>query len=176
MVVKRAVSKVRRFWRWLMGDQDILIEISEAFTVITVINSYLMVYGNHEPKIGRFAYIHLLIRLAIISVVCAIWEGESIFQAIKRRIIKLKNLDGINIKEIYKYVLNNKFASICSIYTVLTIIICLVMIVGVNAPRGGAELYFNLMLLFAFISISIFILYLLEKIKGFQRNRRNGSS
>lgn len=171
MDLKKAESKVRKLWRWIIGDQDIIVEISEAFTIITVINSYMMISGMDKPKIGQFAYVHLLIRLAIITVVLAIWEDESLFQAIKSRIVKLKNLNKINIKEIYKNVLKNKFGSICTIFMLTTVIICLVMIFGVNTPKGGAELYYNLILLFVFISIIVLFVYLLETIKGFSEQK-----
>lgn len=171
MALKKVVSKVKKFWRWIIGDQDIIVEISEAFTIVTVINSYMMISGMDKPKIGQFAYVHLLMRLAIITVVCVIFEDESIFQAIKRRIVKLKNLNRINLKEIYKNVLKNKFGSICTIFTLITVIICLVMIFGVNTPKGGAELYYNLIILFVVISIIVLFMYLLETIKGFSQRK-----
>ncbi|SKC82141.1 hypothetical protein [Maledivibacter halophilus] len=175
--MKNSANTIKKFWRWIIGYEDTLIEtICEAFTIITVINSYMMISGLDKPKIGRFTYIHLLIRLTIISTVCVIWDYEDAFQSIKKYITKMKNIKGIakiNIKKIYKNVLENKYNSICVIYTFIIVSICLVMALGPYVPKGGVKLYFNLILLFAFISITILFLYILEKIKTlFHKNPR----
>ena len=83
---------------WIIGGEDILTEICSAFTIVTVINSYMIISGMDTPKTVRFAYIHFLISLVIISLVCFILERESIFQAIKRRVTEIKNIEGASIK------------------------------------------------------------------------------
>ena len=122
LTIKKAVNSLKKLYRWFIRDNDIFTEICEAFTVVTVINSYMMVAGMDQPKIGRFAYIHLLIRLMIISVIIALWEDESIFQSIKKHALRIKDINGIpEIKKIYKKILENKYGSTCVIYT-LTIV------------------------------------------------------
>ncbi|MCG8500424.1 MAG: hypothetical protein MJB12_08460 [Firmicutes bacterium] len=178
MTIKKAVDKIKKVFHWIIEDDNSLIVICEAFTIVTVINSYMMVSGTDNPKIGRFAYIHLLIRLAIVSVCVVIWDYESVFQAIKKTLTTLKNIKCISksgIKKIYQNVLAHKFASICIVYTLSIVMICLVMIFssGIYVPKGGEGLYFNLLLLFAFISITVFFIYISERIKSlFRRNRK----
>lgn len=173
LTIKKVLDKIKKLYSWFIEDDHILIGICEAFTIVTVINSYMMVSGMDNPKIGRFAYIHLLIRLTIVSVFFIIWDYEAAFQAIKKTTTIIKGISKTNIKEIYKNVLAHKFASICIVYTLLIVIICLVMILGIFVPKGGQGLYLNLLLLFGFISITVFFIYILERIQSlFHRNKR----
>jgi hypothetical protein len=74
------IVRVQRWWdtSTYLGDAALL------FTVVTVGNSVMMLTGLDEPKIGSFAYVHLLGRLEIIaSLVGAFHLGEG--ELISRR-------------------------------------------------------------------------------------------
>lgn len=166
---KTVKSKINKLISWFNDDEYMLTQICELFTLVTVINSYMIVYLNDEPKIGRFAYIHLLMRLLILSVIIMIWEEKLIFSEIKRIILSTKAFNALSEKEIrtmaYKKIVNDKIATISVLFTSITIIICVGRIVGADEPSGGVTLYFNLLLIFGMITTIVFGTYLYEKLK-----------
>jgi len=162
-------NKINKVLRWFNDDEYMLTQICELFTLVTVINSYMIVYINDEPKIGKFAYIHLLMRLLILSVIIMIWEEKLIFSEIKSIILSTKNISALSQKEIrtmaYKKIVNYKITTISVLFTSITISICVGRIVGANEPRGGTIFYFNLLLIFGIITTIVFGTYLYEKLK-----------
>ncbi|MCD5414003.1 MAG: hypothetical protein LR001_03230 [Clostridiales bacterium] len=166
MIIENAAKKIKSIYRWFADEESVFAEICGVFALITFANSYMMVSGMDTPKVGRFAYTHLLIRLKIIFIFFLIWDYKAILSEIKRHMKKLKGLPNIKFKNIYKNVLKNRFNSICITYTSTIVIFCIIMIFRVCEPRGGAGLYFNLILLFTFITITILLLYILERIKA----------
>lgn len=176
MNIKNVDNKIKSIYLWVVGDDSFLAGICGAFTLVTVVNSYMMVSGTDTPKVGRFAYMHLLLRLTIICIAFSIWDYEEMFAEIKthtKKLKNLKNLSNIKFKRIYKNVLKNKFNSICITYTATIVFLCIVMISGIYEPRGGAGLYFNLLLLFVFITSIILLLYIFENVKAlFKGNQK----
>lgn len=59
------VDMLKKVNRWF-NQGSIIEEIVEVFSLVTIINSFMMLVGWDQPKTGVFAYIHLLTRLAII--------------------------------------------------------------------------------------------------------------
>lgn len=46
--------------------------IALSFTAVTVVNTVMMVTGIDTPKIGRFAFVHMLTRLGIVAFVVSL--------------------------------------------------------------------------------------------------------
>jgi hypothetical protein len=58
-------DRVRAWW----DSSTFLGDVALMFTAVTIANSVMMLTGWDEPKTGTFAYVHLLGRLGIITVV-----------------------------------------------------------------------------------------------------------
>jgi hypothetical protein len=67
--VSNPVARVRAWWdaSTYLGDVALL------FTIVTVGNSAMMLTGLDEPKVGTFAYVHLLGRLGIIALLVGLF-------------------------------------------------------------------------------------------------------
>jgi hypothetical protein len=48
-------------------------DVALLFTIVTVGNSAMMLTGLDEPKVGTFAYVHLLGRLGIIALLVGLF-------------------------------------------------------------------------------------------------------
>lgn len=170
LTIRTVFEKMKKIYHWFFDDEYVLTEICTVFTAVTVINSYQMVFLNHMPKVGKFAYIHLLIRLLIISVIVTLIEGENIFQEIKQIILRVKSSKTLSKSEIraviYRYIIDNKVNTISISFSSLTVIICLIMTVFVIEPQGGEKLYFNLLILFGIVTATVLIVHIFDKIKN----------
>lgn len=67
-------NRVRAWWdaSTFIGD------VALVFTVVTVGNSAMMLTGLDEPKTGAFAYVHLLGRLGIITVLVGLFHLDEV--------------------------------------------------------------------------------------------------
>lgn len=66
----RKRSSQKRVLRWFTKNKRGIVEqIAVVFAFITVVNSPMMVVGWDQPKAGSFAYLHLLGRLGIITLI-----------------------------------------------------------------------------------------------------------
>lgn len=145
----------RRLFRWF-NELYIIEAIALFFTFITVINSFMMVVGWDYPKTGAFAYIHLMMRLAIITVIIGICDYKEViewcrsFAGGKQKSIKEKRRHRF---------FQNVVPSTALAFTGITIFICTgnILLQAWIKPEGGRELYRDLLLLFpiTFILISL---------------------
>jgi len=118
------------------------------FTMITVINSMMMLTGIDAPKQGTFAYVHLLIRLGIVTLAVCLYRAKNIYKKLKE--IKTWKLS-ISIKSIIENSIQHPFMASFKLFTVFTIVYCLIHIVfeSVINPQGGAPLYILLLIIFS---------------------------
>lgn len=81
------VDMLKKVNRWFNQGSIIeeIEEIVEVFSLVTIINSFMMLVGWDQPKTGVFAYIHLLTRLAIISVIIGLWRYKEIIKKLGLR-------------------------------------------------------------------------------------------
>lgn len=70
--------------RWF-SDRTYLTSVFWAFGIITVANSVMMLTGWDTPKSGTFAYVHLLSRLGIITIVVAVIDFDDLRDDLRRR-------------------------------------------------------------------------------------------
>lgn len=142
--------------RWF-DDSSIVEEIAQIFLIITVINSLMMVVGWDEPKEGSFAYVHLLGRLAIITIIVMIWEYEDILAFLKAWFHRGRREKGI---EVWLYRMRLDSVSLVSVlFTVLVIILSIgsLLFQGLLEIEGGVRLYRNLLVLFVALMVGCFI-------------------
>lgn len=105
-------------------DKDSFLEsICEAFTLITLVNSLMMVTDYDTPKTGTFAYVHMLTRLLIISVVVAVWKWEGLLKLGRDSIAALKGYHGrqVLIRFLSSVVHGGFLSSTTKLFTFITV-------------------------------------------------------
>lgn len=132
-------ARIKNSYR--LGGEGPAGEIAIAFTIITAINSIMMVTGHDTPKEGVFAYVHMMTRLLIISCIMIIWKWKDVIDRSRR--FEFKNKLRMFYQEAHKRVLG----SASKIFTVVTAAYCLMMIVFQRAlePAGGILFYQTLL-------------------------------
>lgn len=153
----------KRFSNWRKNETP-LEAIFKAFTVVTALNSLMMITGFDIPKLGVFAYIHMMIRFLIITLIVIIWMWKDVLMWVKN--IKIGN----NIRNLYEKSRNSIFLGISSLFSIITVFYCLFMISSnklIN-PQGG--MFFYQSLLWILFIVTIFIL-VLNYIKVRSRNK-----
>ncbi|MBO6602915.1 MAG: hypothetical protein JJ938_09890 [Roseicyclus sp.] len=167
------MQKLKQIYRWIFNDQGVLGEICTAFAIVTVINSVMMLVGLDTPKDGQFAYVHLLIRLAIISLIFALWDWESTIADLRRYASGLRQPWRPGFQRLSRYILSDTFDASCVIFTPVVILICVITILMVPEPTGGPGFYLALVLLYGLIWILIVALMLFDKARGLANGRRD---
>lgn len=153
---------------WIKKDQNVLFDICEVFMLVTVVNSFMMVLTIDIPKIGKFSYIHLLMRLSIISVIMIVFRGSKFSQDIKNIITTIKEISSSrnNIKKsIEKNIIKYKYRTIYLLFSTITITTCVTSVLFLPNPSGGIGLYFNLLIMFGIVSILILLISIINAIK-----------
>lgn len=148
--VNKAFKGIGNWWK----DQTPIKAISEFFTVITVINNLMMITGYDTPKQELFTYIHMLTRFAIITLVITITMWKVVIKSIKQ--MKYKQI----FKDFFENLPNQFFGSISKLFTFITVVYCMFIILfqSIINPTGGLGFY-KLLLVFFGLSI-ICILFL----------------
>ena len=159
-------KSIRQYLSW--DESYIFEEICEVFTVVTVINSFMMVAGIDSPKSGEFAYIHLMGRLLIISAIILIFDFSYIVKEMRTIIKSIKSVLALSAKDVgiglFQTIIRKKISTISTVFTLLVLILCLINISIIQEPKGDSELYFSLLILWGTITISVFLIWLLDKI------------
>lgn len=133
--------------------------ICESFTIVTAINSLMMIVGYDTPKQGVFAYIHMMVRLFIISCIFIIWMWKDVIQWAKK--IEVKN----NLRRFYQEAHKHVFISISKLFTIITAAYCIFMILfyRVIDPAGGVLFYQILLGILATATIYLLVLRIMRK-------------
>lgn len=118
--------------------------IGITFTLVTVINSIMMLTGLDEPKQGVFAYVHLITRLGIITLIVTFISFKEIKD--KMKIFKLQKL---SLTDILYAPQKNALVSVSKAFTNVSIIYCLTLIVFQNSlpASGGSSFYLSLLII-----------------------------
>jgi len=150
----KIISSFKKAYRDFTGD-SIIAEIALIFTVITVVNSIMMVAGWDQPKQGAFAHLHLLGRLGIVSLVVVIFEYDEILSLLKSFSSRQNILfDWRNwLSNTYK----NWFSTVAVLFTTATVLTTasVYILQEMLEPVGGERFYWNLLILFAIITVSV---------------------
>ncbi|WP_209661436.1 hypothetical protein [Acetoanaerobium pronyense] len=124
--------------------------IGISFTLLTIINSIMMVTGVDTPKEGVFAYVHLMMRLSIITLIVVLIS----FRDIKTSLNEFK-MENISLSNILYAPRKDSIISISKAYTNISILYCLTMISLQRkfTSLGGINFYLSLLVLWLIISI-----------------------
>lgn len=130
-----------------------------TFMVITLVNSIMMLTGIDIPKVGTFAYIHMMTRLIIVSGVIGIWMWKDVIEGGK--VFRFKNA----IKSFYQVAHKNILTSISEVFTMITVVYCIFMIIfqSIINSAGGPFFYQSLLGIMGFVTIAMFILRISRK-------------
>lgn len=148
----KVINTLKRFF----AEKNAVAGISDAFSVVTVINSFMMVTGLDTPKEGRFAYVHLLMRLGILTGIWVVFYFSYTITSTKELFRDLRA--GIG-----RYIRHNVYDAIAITYTSLVILLCVVGSTGLFPLQSGRGLYQGLLLLFASVCTGILAIKVLGK-------------
>ncbi|EKU96308.1 hypothetical protein Lepto7375DRAFT_0297 [Leptolyngbya sp. PCC 7375] len=148
----KVISALKRFFT----EKNAVAGVSDAFLIVTVINSFMMVTGLDTPKDGRFAYVHLLIRLGIITGIWVVFYFSYTIASTKEFFRDLRA--GIG-----RYIRHNVYDAIAITYTSLVILLCVAGLTSLFPLPGGRALYQGLLLLFPGVCTGILVTKALGK-------------
>ena len=148
----KVISALKRFFT----EKNAVAGVSDAFSVVTVVNSFMMLTGLDTPKEGRFAYVHLLIRLGIITGIWVVFDFSYTIASTKAFFRDLRA--GIG-----RYIRHNVYDSIAITYTSSVVLLCVVGSTSLFSLHGGRVLYQGLLLLFSGICTGILVTKALGK-------------
>lgn len=143
-------AKLTAWWEHSNTIDDICV----TFTLITLINSIMMLVGIDTPKQGVFAYIHMMTRLVIISFIITLITWKDAWNRLKKMTIKN------NFKYFYQEAHSHIIISATKFFAAFTVLYCIIMIVfqTVLNPAGGALFYQVLLGMFLVITFYFLIL------------------
>ncbi len=166
------VARLRAWW----DDSPFLGDVAVGFAVVTVGNSVMMLTGLDEPKTGSFAYVHLLGRLGIITLIVGVFHlgdlGDRV-AAWRQRARAGDRHDPARRSSpplrdrILGFLLDRWLEGSARVYTLAVTSVCLVVLAlaQVRPPVGGAELYRNL------VSLAVLVLLLMLPMTRWYRRR-----
>jgi hypothetical protein len=173
-----AVARGRAWWdaSTFVGDVALL------FFVVTVGNSVMMLTGLDEPKTGSFAYVHLLGRLGIITVVVALFHADELAERGRPWLGRVTQPDRANrpprsrrtaVDGVVASVLRGGVEGSARVFTAVVTVICLLTVAfaQVRPPAGGSGLYRNLVV-FAAVLLPV----MLVASRSWRRRRNAGPS
>ena len=142
--VPKVISAIKHFF----SEKNAIAGISDAFLIVTVINSFMMVNGLDTPKEGWFAYVHLLIRLGIITGIWVAFDFSYTVTSTKAFVRELRA--GIG-----QYIRHNVYDAIAITYTSSVVLLCVAGSTGLFPLHGGRALYQGLLWLFPIVCIGV---------------------
>ena len=130
--------------------------ICVTFMVITLLNSIMMLTGLDTPKAGTFAYIHMMTRLFIITGIILIFMWKDVVAGLKKFSFNHR------VKYFYREAHKSILKSSAKIFTFITAVYCLLMIVfqRVINPGGGNFFYQSLLGILVLTVAAMFVLRL----------------
>lgn len=152
-----AADRVKAWW----DSSTFLGDVALVFTAVTVVNSVMMLTGWDEPKTGTFAYVHLLGRLGIITVVVGLFYLEEFRDGLARwrRAARPHPHGGRRtaIDAVLEFATRAPVASMARVFTAVVAVTCVVTLAlaDVQHPTGGPGLYRNLVVLAALLLLAM---------------------
>ena len=151
----RTPTMIRALKRFFT-EKNAVAGVSDAFLIITVVNSFMMVTGLDTPKEGRFAYVHLLIRLGILTGIWVVFDFSYTIASTKEFFRDLRL--GLSW-----YIRHNVYDAIAITYTSLVVLLCIAGSTGLFPLHGGHAFYRRLLLLFPGVCVGILAAKMLGK-------------
>ena len=161
--IASVAAKFRQWW----DDETPIQAICSTFTIITVINSLMMITGLDVPKQGLFAYIHMLSRLLIISLIIVLTMWKDVWVSMINTGVRAFFIG------LYRKIKNG---ALPVLFTFLTAVYCLFMIIFTSflPPSGGINYYRSLLILFlCLVSARTVILMSRKILKKSRKNHGN---
>ena len=149
-------SKVIRALKRFFSEQNAVAGVADAFLIVTVANSFMMVTGLDTPKEGQFAYIHLLLRLGLLIGIWAMFDFSYTVESTKAFFGDLQAGLG-------RYIRHNVYDAIAITYTSAIVLLCIVGAPGLFPLHGGRPLYQSLLWLFPVVCTGILAIKALGK-------------
>ncbi|MFG6102926.1 hypothetical protein U2F10_11780 [Leptothoe sp. EHU-05/26/07-4] len=149
---RKVISAIKHFFT----EKNAVAGVSDAFSVVTVINSFMMVNGLDTPKEGQFAYVHLLMRLGIITGIWVVFDFSYTISSTKEFFRDLRAGLG-------RYIRHNVYDAIAITYTSLIVLLCIAGSTSLFPLHGGRGLYQGLLLLFPGVCAGILATKVLGK-------------
>ena len=149
-------SKVIHAIKNFFTEKNAVAGISDAFLIVTVANSFMMITGLDTPKEGQFAYVHLLMRLGIITGVWVVFDLSYTITSTQEFFRELRA--GIG-----RYIRHNIYDAIAITYTASVVLLCLVGSTGLFPLYGGRALYQGLLWLLPSVCTGILATKVLGK-------------
>ena len=148
----KVISALKRFFT----EKNAVAGVADAFLVVTVVNSFMMVTGLDTPKEGQFAYIHLLLRLGLLTGIWAVFDFSYTIESTKAFFEELRV--GIG-----RYIRHNVYDAIAITYTSAIVLLCIFGATGLFSLDGGRTLYQGLLWLFPGVCAGILAAKVLGK-------------
>ncbi len=116
--------------------------ISIIFALITIANSLMMITGLDTPKNGVFAYVHLLVRLSIVSLFVIVFSFSEIISNVRKTRFSIDP-----VKFLYLKPDSPSLIVVSGAFTRGTAALCLLSIAFQRqlSPAGGEKLYAGLL-------------------------------
>lgn len=149
-------SKVLSALKLFFSEKNAVAGIADAFLIVTVANSFMMVNGLDTPKEGQFAYIHLLLRLGLLTGIWAMFDFSYTIESTKAFFEELRA--GIG-----RYIRHNMYDAIAITYTSAIVLLCVVGATGLFPLHGGRPLYQSLLWLLPVVCTGILAIKVLGK-------------
>lgn len=131
--------------------------IAVVFTLITVMNSIMMLTGVDVPKQGLFAYQHMLVRMVIVTGAIMVAMGRETFRT-GRKFVTFVRIDPLTRRSmlsdiasrITEAATHRPFQASVNSFTALTFLICVAAIVVSfwSEVAGGSAFYTALLILY----------------------------
>jgi hypothetical protein len=132
-------------------------DVALLFTIVTFGNSLMMLTGLDEPRTGAFAYLHLLGRLGVITIVVGLFSLDEVRGWLTRRRRQARHPEPLDLRDaprpaletVLRFTLRGGVHGTARAFTALVTATCVVTLAlaGLRPPAGGRELYRNLVLL-----------------------------
>ena len=148
----KVLSALKRFF----SEKNAVAGVADAFMIVTVANSFMMVNGLDTPKEGQFAYIHLLLRLGLLIGIWAMFDFSYTVESTKAFFGDLQAGLG-------RYIRHNVYDAIAITYTSAIVLLCIAGATGLFPLDGGRPLYQSLLWLFPVVCAGILAIKVLGK-------------
>ncbi len=150
----RILTLLKNAYRRFTGG-SIIVETAVIFTLITLVNSIMMVVGWDQPKVGASAYLHLLGRLGIVSLVVVIWDYDMILSYLKR--LSSKQSSSRAWQSCLGSIRKNCFSTVAVLFTTTTAFPSAVIVLFRKTlqPVAGEWLYWSLLAFIAVLTVSV---------------------
>ncbi len=159
-------SFFKRFITW-QQSLGVFKSIALLFTLITVINSIMMVTGIDTPKTGPFAYGHLLVRLVIVVIASLAWQYQDSIRLFKQLTKQKHEHNKLYLFKTYKdYIFAHPIEASSFLFTVFTTAFCLIAlsIQNIITIRGGERLYTTLIIIYGgLLTLSLIRVYHMKR-------------